>query len=97
MILLDEPTSALRRLDPGRGAQPARPPCANERGLTYVLVSHDLAVVAHMCDRLMVMQGGEVVEELSREALQEHATTQAYTRNLLTASEGFTRDPALQT
>lgn len=96
VILLDEPTSALdasiqaevlNLLDRLRA----------ERGLTYVLVSHDLAVVAHMCDRLMVMQGGEVVEELSREALQAHATTKDYTRNLLTASEGFTRDPALQT
>jgi peptide/nickel transport system ATP-binding protein len=67
-----------------------------ERGLTYILVSHDLAVVSHMCDRLMVMQSGEVVEELTREALQAHETTKDYTRNLLTASEGFTRDTAGQ-
>ena len=95
VILLDEPTSALdasiqaevlNLLDRLRA----------ERGLTYVLVSHDLAVVSHMCDRLVVMQGGEVVEQLTREALQAHATTEDYTRNLLTASEGFTRDPALQ-
>ncbi|MDP3525132.1 MAG: ABC transporter ATP-binding protein, partial [Hoeflea sp.] len=68
-----------------------------ERGLTYVLVSHDLAVVSHMCERLMVMQNGAVVEQLTRQALRDHATTEDYTRNLLTASEGFTRDPALQT
>ena len=95
VILLDEPTSALdasiqaevlNLLDRLRA----------ERGLTYVLVSHDLAVVSHMCDRLIVMQGGEVVEELTREALQAHATAKDYTRNLLTASEGFTRDPALR-
>lgn len=95
VILLDEPTSALdasiqaevlNLLDRLRA----------ERGLTYVLVSHDLAVVAHMCDRLVVMQSGEVVEELTREALKDHATKKDYTRNLLTASEGFTRDPALQ-
>ena len=95
VILLDEPTSALdasiqaevlNLLDRLRA----------ERGLTYVLVSHDLAVVSHMCDRLVVMQGGEVVEQLTREALQAHATTEDYTRNLLTASEGFTRDPALR-
>ena len=95
VILLDEPTSALdasiqaevlNLLDRLRA----------ERGLTYVLVSHDLAVVSHMCDRLVVMQSGQVVEELSRDALQAHKTTKDYTRNLLTASEGFTRDPALQ-
>ncbi|MBC7284679.1 ABC transporter ATP-binding protein [Hoeflea sp.] len=96
VILLDEPTSALdasiqaevlNLLDRLRA----------ERGLTYVLVSHDLAVVSHMCERLMVMQNGQVVEHLTRQALQDHATTKDYTRNLLTASEGFTRDPALQT
>ena len=95
VILLDEPTSALdasiqaevlNLLDRLRA----------ERGLTYVLVSHDLAVVSHMCDRLVVMQGGAVVEELTREQLQAHATKDDYTRNLLTASEGFTRDPARQ-
>jgi len=95
IILLDEPTSALdasiqaevlNLLDRLRA----------ERGLTYILVSHDLAVVSHMCDRLMVMQSGEVVEELTREALQVHQTTKDYTRNLLTASEGFTRDSADQ-
>ncbi|MDP2121998.1 MAG: ABC transporter ATP-binding protein [Hoeflea sp.] len=96
VILLDEPTSALdasiqaevlNLLDRLRA----------ERGLTYVLVSHDLAVVSHMCERLMVMQNGAVVEQLTRQALRDHATTEDYTRNLLTASEGFTRDPALQT
>ncbi len=95
IILLDEPTSALdasiqaevlNLLDRLRA----------ERGLTYVLVSHDLAVVSHMCDRLVVMQSGEVVEELTREALQAHETSKDYTRNLLTASEGFTRDTARQ-
>ena len=95
VTLLDEPTSALdasiqaevlNLLDRLRA----------ERGLTYVLVSHDLAVVSHMCERLVVMQGGQVVEHLTRQALQDHATTRDYTRNLLTASEGFTRDPALQ-
>lgn len=94
VIFLDEPTSALdasiqaevlNLLDRLRA----------ERGLTYVLVSHDLAVVSHMCDRLMVMRDGQVVEQLTRQALQEHNTKNAYTGNLLTASEGFTRDPAL--
>ncbi|PHR23231.1 MAG: ABC transporter ATP-binding protein [Hoeflea sp.] len=93
IILLDEPTSALdasiqaevlNLLDRLRA----------DRGLTYVLVSHDLAVVSHMCDRLVVMQSGEVVEELTREELQAHDTTRTYTRNLLTASAGFTRSPA---
>ncbi|AKI02398.1 ABC-type dipeptide/oligopeptide/nickel transport system, ATPase component [Hoeflea sp. IMCC20628] len=95
IILLDEPTSAL---DASIQAEVLNllDRLRDERGLTYVLVSHDLAVVSHMCDRLMVMQQGRVVEHLTRSDLQNHATKQDYTRNLLTASEGFTRDPALQ-
>jgi peptide/nickel transport system ATP-binding protein len=69
-----------------------------DHGLTYVLVSHDLAVVAHMCERLIVMQHGREVEELTRDALQGRQAQKAYTRNLLAASEGFkskeTRDDA---
>ena len=92
VMLLDEPTSALdasiqaevlNLLDRLRG----------ERGLTYILVSHDLAVVAHMCDRLLVMQAGRAVEELTRERLQARQATQTYTRDLLTASEGYRPDP----
>ncbi|WP_210205824.1 ABC transporter ATP-binding protein [Hoeflea marina] len=90
VLLLDEPTSALdasiqaevlNLLDRLRA----------ERGLTYVLVSHDLAVVAHMCERLLVMQHGLAVEALTREALQASRATQDYTRNLMAASLGFTR------
>lgn len=88
VLLLDEPTSALdasiqaevlNLLDRLRA----------ERGLTYVLVSHDLAVVAHMCERLMVMQHGRAVEEMTREALRAHAAQEGYTRRLLAASEGY--------
>lgn len=88
ILLLDEPTSALdasiqaevlNLLDALRA----------ERGLTYLLVSHDLAVVAHMCERLLVMQNGAVVEELTREALQNRDAKQRYTKDLLIASEGF--------
>lgn len=90
VLLLDEPTSALdasiqaevlNLLDRIRG----------ERGLTYILVSHDLAVVAHMCERLLVMQNGLAVEELTRAALQSRQAGQTYTRDLLTASEGYRR------
>ncbi len=92
VLLLDEPTSALdasiqaevlNLLDGLRAA----------RGLTYVLVSHDLAVVSHMCERLMVMQHGQAVEELTRADLRARAARKDYTQRLLAASEGYSRDP----
>ncbi|MFT4149071.1 MAG: ABC transporter ATP-binding protein [Paracoccaceae bacterium] len=92
VLLLDEPTSALdasiqaevlNLLDRLRA----------ERGLTYVMVSHDLAVVAHMCDRLMVMQHGQAVEELTRDALRAHRASTPYTQQLLAASEGYKPAP----
>ncbi|OWJ71737.1 ABC transporter ATP-binding protein [Haematobacter massiliensis] len=89
ILLLDEPTSAL---DASIQAEVLNllERLRAERGLTYVLVSHDLAVVAHMCERLMVMQHGRTVEELTRDALRRHEAREPYTRTLLAASEGYT-------
>ncbi|MCB2135699.1 MAG: ABC transporter ATP-binding protein [Rhodobacteraceae bacterium] len=89
VLLLDEPTSAL---DASIQAEVLNllDRLRSERGLTYVMVSHDLAVVAHMCDRLIVMQNGQVVEELTRQALSAHRAQQDYTRKLLAASAGYT-------
>ncbi|MFD9902484.1 ABC transporter ATP-binding protein, partial [Mesorhizobium sp. NPDC059024] len=58
---------------------------------TYLMVSHDLAVINHMCERLMVMQNGEAVEQLAAADLVSHNVAQDYTRRLLKASEGFVR------
>jgi peptide/nickel transport system ATP-binding protein len=88
ILLLDEPTSAL---DASIQAEVLNllDALRTERGLTYLLVSHDLAVVAHMCERLLVMQHGVKVENLTREALQKRAAQESYTQELLVASEGF--------
>jgi len=51
-----------------------------------VMVSHDLAVVAHMCDQAAVMQHGEIVEVLSIEAMRAGRTQHPYTQTLLEAS-----------
>ncbi len=93
VILLDEPTSAL---DASIQAEVLNllDRLRNERGLTYILVSHDLGVVAHMCERLTVMQHGQVVETMTRDGLQARRATQDYTKALLAASEGFHRRTA---
>jgi ABC-type dipeptide/oligopeptide/nickel transport system ATPase subunit len=90
IMLLDEPTSAL---DVSIQAEVLNllQRIKRERGLTYILVSHNLAVVAHMCARLAVMNHGEIVEELSVEQLRTRAPRHPYTRQLLTASLGYDR------
>lgn len=90
ILLLDEPTSAL---DASVQAEVLNllEQIRRDRKLTFLMVSHDLAVVTHMCDRLMVMQSGAEVERLSAADLAARKVTQAYTRNLLVASEGFVR------
>ena len=57
------------------------------------MVSHDLAIITHMCERLMVMQNGEEVERLDAADLAARHVAKDYTRNLLTASAGFVRAP----
>jgi len=93
ILLLDEPTSAL---DASVQAEVLNllTRLRAEKGLTYVLVSHDLAVIDHMCERLIVMQGGRIEEELQAAALAARAVKSDYTRALLTASEGYIWDAA---
>ncbi|MBI4048904.1 MAG: ABC transporter ATP-binding protein, partial [Devosia nanyangense] len=51
-------------------------------GLTLLLISHDLAVVRQMCDRVAVMQAGKLVEEADTDTLFD-TPQHDYTRNLL--------------
>jgi peptide/nickel transport system ATP-binding protein len=50
------------------------------------MVSHDLAVVDYMCDRFAVMQAGDIVEILGRDALEGNKATHLYARQLIDAS-----------
>jgi peptide/nickel transport system ATP-binding protein len=90
ILLLDEPTSAL---DASVQAEVLNllEEIRRRRRLTYLMVSHDLAIITHMCERLMVMQNGELVEHLTASDLADHRVATGYTRNLLKASEGFDR------
>ena len=55
------------------------------RGLTYIVVSHDLSVVGNIADRLLVLDGGEAVEQGDAEALLSHPA-HARTRELVAAA-----------
>jgi peptide/nickel transport system ATP-binding protein len=86
VLLLDEPTSAL---DVSVQAEVLNllAELRRSQGLSYLLVSHDLGVVAHLCDRLAVMQQGRIVETLSSDALCAGEAVEPYTRALVEASE----------
>ena len=90
ILLLDEPTSSL---DASVQAEVLNllEELRRRRGLTFIMVSHDLAVVTHMCERMMVMQRGQTVELLSAADLAASRVTNDYTRNLMEASTGFRR------
>ncbi|WP_439575695.1 ABC transporter ATP-binding protein [Phreatobacter sp.] len=93
VLLLDEPTSALDVSVQAEILNLLRRLRA-ERGLTMILVSHNLAVVAHMCDRLAVMNRGLVVEEMDVATLRRAEPREAYTRQLMVASKGYDREVA---
>ena len=85
ILLLDEPTSAL---DVSIQAEILNllNQLRKELNLTFVIVSHDLAVISYMCDRLMVMRNAEAVETLSRTQLRARDIKETYTRDLIAAS-----------
>jgi len=85
ILLLDEPTSAL---DVSVQAEILNllTDLRAEHKLTYLMVSHDLAVVGHICHDIAVMQLGEIVETLGVEDMRAMRTTHPYTKHLLESS-----------
>ncbi|MEW9616519.1 ABC transporter ATP-binding protein [Shinella sp. S4-D37] len=93
ILLADEPTTALDVTVQARILDVLRD--LNRRlGLGVILVSHDLAVVAEMCDRVVVMRQGEIVEAGStRDVL--HAPRHDYTRLLIASQPSRLDLPAM--
>lgn len=83
LIVADEPVSAL---DVSIQAQVLNLMLDLQQrfGMTYLLISHDLAVVNHLCEEVVVMQQGSVVERGSPKQLFSHAQ-HPYTQTLLNA------------
>jgi len=82
-IICDEPVSAL---DVSVQAQIVNllQDLQEELGLTYLFIAHDLAVVEHISDHVLVMTEGRIVEQASAEDIY-HNPRHTYTRKLLAA------------
>lgn len=91
VVLLDEPTSAL---DVSVQAEILNllVRLRVTHGLTYLMVSHDLAVVGHLCKLIAVMNRGSIIEEMTDEQMHSGDLKHAYTRQLWVASKGYDLD-----
>ncbi len=85
VLLLDEPTSAL---DVSVQAEILNllSDLQQQENLTYLMVTHDLSVVAHLCHRVAVMQHGKMLETLDVDALVGNRAQVAYTQMLVESS-----------
>jgi len=83
LIVADEPTTALDVTVQRQTLQILKQ-AQHDTGAAILFISHDLAVVAQLCDRVLVMYAGEIVEELPVTRLS--AAAHPYTRALLAAS-----------
>lgn len=87
IMLLDEPTSAL---DVSVQAEILNllKRLRREQGLTYLMVTHNLPVVAFLCDRMAVMKAGRIVEVAPARTLRTGGFAHPYSRELYAASGG---------
>ena len=83
LIVCDEPTSAL---DVSIQSQILNllADLQDDFGLSYLFISHDMAVIHHVCDRIAVMLDGQIVEEGDRDSIIEMPQHE-YTKALLSA------------
>ena len=93
LLVCDEPTSSL---DVSVQAQILNllKDLRDATGLTMLFISHDLAVIRQMCDRVAVMKGGKIVETRRLRDRSSARPQHAYTRELLSLVPASTRSGA---
>ncbi len=84
LIVLDEPTSALDRQVQGQIIELLRD-LQIKNNLSYLFISHDLAVVRAMADHIMVMKDGRLVEQGTPDEILENPR-EDYTKRLMAAA-----------
>lgn len=81
LIVLDEPTASLDVLSQGAALRLLEQ-LQTTLGLSYLFISHDLAAVSQMSDRILVMKDGALTDEFPREALMAEER-HPYTKELI--------------
>ncbi|MDF2920334.1 MAG: ATPase component of various ABC-type transport system, containing duplicated ATPase [Microbacterium sp.] len=85
LLIADEPTTALDvtvQADVLRQLKRLN----RDHGTAVLFISHDIGVVEALCDRVLVMRNGEIVERLTAEQLRRREVEHPYTRTLLAAT-----------
>jgi oligopeptide/dipeptide ABC transporter ATP-binding protein len=90
LIIADEPTTALD-VTVQRQILDLLMDINREEGVAILLISHDISVVANVCQRVVVMYGGKVVEDLPTASLLESAA-HPYTRALIASVPDMATD-----
>jgi len=84
LLIADEPTTALDVTVQAEVLRQFRK-MHRVQGTAMLFISHDLGVVEELCDTVLVMQHGRIVERLTAEQLRERQVSHPYTRKLLAA------------
>jgi len=82
LLIADEPTTALDVTVQAKVLTAMRE-AARERDTAILFISHDLGVVAELCDRVLVLYAGRIVEILSWQTLASGGARHPYTRALI--------------
>lgn len=85
LLICDEPVSALD-VSVQAAIVNLLQDLQEQYGFTYLFIAHDLAVVEHISDYVLVMTAGEIVEQAAAEDIY-HAASHPYTRKLLAAAQ----------
>ena len=83
ILIADEPTTALDVTIQAQILQLMKE-LQQETGMSIIFITHDLGVIAELCDRVLVMYGGRIIEQAAIDDLFE-APRHPYTRGLLNA------------
>lgn len=95
LLIADEPTTALDVTVQAQILQLLKR-LKQERRMSLILVTHDLVVAANTCDRIVVMYGGRVVEQLPSRALLQDSQ-HPYTRGLIACTPSVRGERVLPT